>query len=255
MGKTPKIYEKFNRPFKSDRQLVFNYQNAKTIEEWKEASYELWDKYIRVISIGKRELIKLCNNYGMKMTDVIETYEGRFWEKFLNQLYGIRLEEVTHIPSWSMYIRVLGYLRAMNRDEIKAHLKWINNTTTIDIHPGSQGYQEIFHYTNIDEQRLKEGGYEIDNSIDYELNLSKKIFWESIEELKRSITTEQKYILNSRIKNIPNYQVQSKLKINQIEYKNQLFLIKSKLEQIIKNISEKNGLKDFDYSKLCLELQ
>ena len=53
------------------------------------------------------------------MWDTIEEYESLFWEKFLNQIYGIQLERVTHIQNWSMYIRVLGYLRAKSRETEK----------------------------------------------------------------------------------------------------------------------------------------
>jgi hypothetical protein len=249
MGRLPAIYEKKGRPWKSDRELVFEYQNAKDLDVWKSAAYELWDKYARVISIGKRELVELCKRHGFKMWDVIEEYDALFWEKFLNQLYGIRLDDVAHLPNWSMYIRVLGYLKAMNRDQVKAYIKWEKNREDIiETGDSPEGYA-----SNLDKQIAKEPASSIDDI--YHQNLNKKIFWESIDTLKNSISESQKIMLNMKIKGKFNCEIQSKLKITPQQYTNDMQILKFQLGQIITKIAKKNGLNDYNYQTLCNELQ
>jgi hypothetical protein len=249
MGRKPLIYEKEQRPFKSDRELVYTYQNAKDLDTWKEAAYELWDKYIRVVSIGKRELIELCKRHGFKMYDVIEEYEALFWEKFLNQLYGIKLERVTHLPNWSMYIRVLGYLRAMNRDQIKAYIKWSDNTVPIIEH----WENDDITISNLDKLVSVKSTNEV-HSI-YEKDINQKIFWESIDCLKNDLSKSQKIMLNMKIQGKHNYEIQKKLNITSSQYSNDMMIIKFKLGKIIENVASKKGLKDYSYQKLCEELQ
>jgi hypothetical protein len=248
MGRMVKMYEAKQRPFKSDRELVKIYQNAKTLEEWKDAAYELWEKYIRVISIGKRELSDLCKRHNFKMWDVIEEYESLFWEKFINQLYGIKLERVDHLPNWSMYIRVLGYLRAMNRDQIKAYLKWTDNNEPILETWENDGTI----VSNIDKHSSTKP-----NEVEFlfNKNLNQKIFWESIDKLKLVLTESQKIMLNLKIKGKYNYEIQNKLKITPMEFNNDLQIIKFKLGKIIEDVAKNNGVKDYDYQKLCEGLQ
>jgi predicted transcriptional regulator len=250
LGRAPKIYEKEKRPFKSDRELIYNYQNAQTIEEWQASAYELWDKYIRVVSIGKRELIDICKRNNLKMQDVIEDYESLFWEKFINQLYGVRLHDVTHIPNFSIYIRVIGYLRAMNRDQIKAYIKWKKATEPI-IDPWEK--VDDSGVSNIDRQMFISSPNTVNEQ--YQSDINKKIFWESIEELKSLLSPEQKLLLNLKIKKKKNYEIQLALNCKQDKIVEHLSQIKFKFGKIVESTAEKNGIKNFSYSDLTLNLQ
>jgi hypothetical protein len=243
-----KIYEAKQRPFKTDRELVYNYQNAKTIEEWKEAAYELWSKYIRVVSIGKKELSDLCKRHNFKMYDVIEEYESIFWEKFLNQLYGIKLERVAHIPNWSMYIRVLGYLKSMNRDQIRAYIKW---------HDHNEPILETWENDGTIVSNIDKHSSTQPNEIEYlfNKNLNQKIFWESIDKLKLILTDSQKKMLNLKIKNYSNYDIQTEIKISPDHFKKDLQVIKLKFGEIVSDVAKNNGIKNYDYQKLCEALQ
>jgi hypothetical protein len=249
MAKMVRIYDKKQRPFLTDRELVYTYQNAKDIVTWQEAAYELWDKYIRVVSIGKRELIELCKRHGFKMWDTVEEYEALFWEKFINQIYGIDLNRVTHLPNWSMYIRVLGYLRAMNRDQIKAYLKWTEHTEPI-LETWDNNDVVV---SNLDKYTSMVSSHEVEDSFDKDLN--QKIFWESLDTLKTELSSSQKNILNLKLQGKYNYEIQNKLNITPSQYTNNMMIIKFKLGKIIERVAKKSGLKDYNYQKLCEELQ
>jgi hypothetical protein len=249
MGRAPVIYEKLGRPYKPDRQLVYEYQNAKTLQDWKNAAYELWDKYARVVSIGKRELIELCKRNGYHMQDTIDSYGALFWEKFINQLYGIDLSRVTHLPNFSIYIRVMGYLRAMNRDEVRAYINWGKNTQPI---LESSDDTDVVT-SNLDKQTASDDSDPISGN--FEKNNIQKLFWDSIDSLKETLTPQQKTMLNLKIKNKFNYEIQNALKMTPAEFNVNMSVIKAKFSEIIKDISKRNGLDEFDYKKLCLELQ
>lgn len=249
MGKQPKIYEKYNRPFKSDRKLVTEFQSSvEGSAEWKDAVYELWDKYLRVVSIGKRELLAVAKRNNINISEIAANYGGLFWEKFVNQLNGIHLNRVTHLPNWSMYIRVLGYLRSMNRDILKDQLKWLKNTKEIieSWEDGDVVISSIDKYASSKYESLQD---------QYDNDINRKIFWESMNQLKTSLSEVQKTMLNLKIRKKKIYEIQHLLNLSSMDYNNNMKTIKVKLNEIIKTTANKHGLENFDYNKLCIELQ
>jgi hypothetical protein len=242
------IYEKTGKPFRTDRELVYQYQNAKDLDEWKDAAYELWSKYIRVVSIGKKQLIELAKRNGFRMYDIIEDYESIFWEKFINQLYGIQLERVAHLPNWSMYIRVMGYLQAMNRDEIKAYINWNSHTESIV----ESSDEKSTYVSNLDKQISKDKKNLVEDQ--YSKNEVQQIFWESLDELRSNLSESQKLMLNMKLKGKFNYEIQAKLKMTAVEYNQDMKVIKFLFDKLITKTAEKKGL-NYNYRKICEALQ
>lgn len=239
------IYTKYNRPFKDDRTLIREFQNAKTEEQWKEAAYELWEKYIRVVQIGRRELIQACLSNGYYMQDIIEEYPALFWETFIRQLYGVDLNKVKHVEEFSIYIRVMGYLKSMNRDFIANYLSW--NTKTESIEKSSED-----DISNIDKQAYISNFDRTHR--DYEGSQAKKVFWESLEIWKKMLTPTQKTMVNMLVKGKGKTEIKVALRIPEKVYISNMFFIKDIFKKTVLKISKKYKT-PFSYNEMLEELQ
>ena len=113
-----------SREYRTDRELVLTYQN--TVKGGREnvaAAHELWDKYAALRTEMKNYLRTLCERNGFKMGDMLEEWDCRAYEKFINQMDGNRMERVEHIKDWKIHIRLYGYWKSMNRDMVREWLE------------------------------------------------------------------------------------------------------------------------------------
>jgi hypothetical protein len=239
MGRPRKVNETTGKVFKTDRELVYAYQHCRKFENKMNAAKELWEKYFKLRMKMKHELIALCLRNGLYMPEVIEEYDSEAWIKFIEQMDGIRLNDVEHIKNWSVYIRLWGYWRSMNRDLLKHWFDWKNNTTTIYSLTNDKGDSNE-GITNID---LHEANHYNSDKIqsDIEVNEAREIFWEAIEELKKEISPKQYNLINMKYQGKKNREIIKTLQINNKILDEQLVFIKHKLEKIIKKVAIQKG--------------
>ena len=277
MGRPKRVNTQTGREFRSDRELVDIYQTNNeeyirliTLQEKKElgpiqlkkmnlaketklkAIYELWDKYFKLRMKMKFELISLARRNSLHMTELIEEYDAYAWNVFITQMDGIELERVEHLKNWSMYIRIWGYWRSMNRDMLKEWFTWTLNTTPIEgiIKNDSKGEIDS-SVTNIDVQAAKNTHNSIENQ--YNTDINKKIFWESIDQLKEILTVKQRKILNMKINGTKTLDIVKRMNITNKIYKEQIGFIKNQFNVIIKNVAKQNNV-DSDFDILTREL-
>jgi len=266
MGRPRKINEATGTTFRSDRELVDTYQtyNAEyerllNLKEKKglgpiqlkklefakatklKAIYELWDKYFKLRMKMKFELISLARRNSLHMTELIEEYDAYAWNVFITQIDGIELNRVKHLKNWSMYIRIWGYWRSMNRDILKEWFTWTLNTVPIEgiIKNNDKGESESL-LTNIDVHTSKDHRYSIENQFD--IDVHRKIFWESIDRLKEILTEKQRNILNMKINGTKTFDIVKKMNITNKIYKDQICFIKNQFNVIIKEVAIKHNV-------------
>ena len=277
MGRPRKVNKSTGKAFRSDRELVDEYQTnyaeeqrltelsqKKTlgpIQEKKlrtskntrlKAIYELWDKYFKLRMKMKFELISLARRNNLHITEIVEEYDAYAWATFITQMDGIDLSRVEHLPNWSMYIRVWGYWRSMNRDILKEWFNWTLNTVPIEGIIKNDGKNETeSSISNIDVQYAKDSHNSVENK--YDMDLNKKIFWESIDQLKTFLTEKQKKLLNMKINGIKNSEILKKLNITNNIYKEQLAFIKSQFNVVIQEVGHKYN-SNMNYEELTQAL-
>jgi len=261
MGRPKKINNNTGKPFRSDRELVEQFQinlhlsstarKDHTKEKYQKlmmaAATELWEKYFLLRMKMRAQLAKVVRDNNLYYPELYEEYDGEAWDKFINQMDGIRLDDVAHLPNWSIYIRLWGYWRSMNRDLLKKWFDWNINTTPIFSIGKDQGKESL---TNIDVEVAKKPT-DIEDDLNIEIN--KTIFWESIDKLKEELTPKQKKLLNMKSSGAKNREILSELKINNKLMKEHLDYIKHRLDKIITQVSKQKGV-EINYSELVESL-
>lgn len=253
-----KLRESTGLPFRTDRELVSQYQisdykvtNSKSsnviqkhLALRNEAALELWEKYFLLRMKMRNELATVCARNGMHYPEMYEEYDSEAWDKFINQMNGVRLNELEHIANWSIYIRLWGYWRSMNRDLIKKWLDWHGRNTS-DTFTSKDSDSEI---SRIDLQMADTGKDAHDG---YELNMNRDIFWEAMRRLESEMTTKQKKLISMLEVGEKKKDIAAKLKTtNKIIKENQAFL-KQQLNSHIKQVAAEKGI-DIDYNEMLL---
>jgi len=242
MGRPKRIRESTGIEYQSDRDLVEQFQlnMDKAAAARKEttrklyssrmldAAYEMWEKYFKLRMKMRAEMAALCRRNSLHYPELYEEYDAEAWEKFILQFQGIRLEDVAHLPNWSIYIRLWGYWRSMNRDLLKKWFDW--NINTIPIYSltrndGKDSSNESL--TNIDVEIAKRGD-QINSQLEIEMN--REIFWEALDNLKTELTPKQKKLINMKASGYKNREIISTLKINGKIFRESLNFIKQRLE-------------------------
>jgi hypothetical protein len=233
MARPKKVNEATGKQFRSDRELVYDIQHCKERKR-NVAMQEMWEKYFKLRMKMKGELVQLAVRNNLYMPELFEEYDSEAWIKFVEQMDGIRLEDVEHLPNWSNYIRLWGYWRSMNRDLLKKWFDWKQHTIpiySITTHSG-KGDNNNESLTNLDV--FKAAHQEDDIGKDGELGVVRKAFWESIEQLKEELTPKQYQLINLKYKGAKNREIISSLKITTRVMNEQLVFIKNKLKDILK---------------------
>ena len=95
------------------------------------AELELWNKYEPL-------RIKKHNEYLKIMGKHFDEEEYQEWtqiayEKFKNQMKGVRLADIKKPDTWTIWIRLTGYWNSMNRDLISQSIKRYKNEISSEI--------------------------------------------------------------------------------------------------------------------------
>jgi hypothetical protein len=190
----------------------------------------------------KHELIALCMRNNLYMPEIFEEYDSEAWIKFIEQFDGIDLSRVDHLPNWSVYIRLWGYWRSMNRDLLKKWFDWNTHTTPIFEVSAGAGDKADNQSTvsNIDAFEAKHNGDNLTDEI--ELKNARGIFWEALEQLKTEITDKQYKMINWKYQGVKNKEIVQRLNINNKILNEQLLVVKNKLSKIIVDVAKSKGM-------------
>jgi hypothetical protein len=225
------------KKYRSDRELVEQYQTATSQEKKNEAAYEMWDKFYLLRQKMKFELVTLAHKHNYKMQDIIDSWDAYAWEKFIHQFDGIRLENpATKKPNWSNYIRLWGYWRSMNRDLIGAYLDFVKNNISYEA-----------SLTDNEDDKGLEALIGTKDNVDSETHKQKaqSKFWEAFDKFKETLSPKQKILLNMRAANAGDVEIRNKLGITKKIYEAEVYLLRERFKAYFGQ----------DYNELLEDLQ
>ncbi|MBR6610829.1 MAG: sigma-70 family RNA polymerase sigma factor [Campylobacter sp.] len=97
----------------------------------KSAELELWNKYEPLRIKKHNELLNLTNRKFDK--EEYDEWTQTAYEKFKNQMAGVRLNDIKKPDTWTIWIRLNGYWNSMNRDIISHAKKKYDNEVAAEI--------------------------------------------------------------------------------------------------------------------------
>lgn len=210
----------------------------------KKATHELWNEYLQLVYKKYYELVSSSRDNNIRVDISKEGYVGDAYIKFVNQLDGIRVDELRKkgygtTKPWKLYCRLEGYLRSMNRDKRNHAVKVSSNECEI-----KQYYESDL--TNIDICKSY--------TENYETTLKSEIFMKSWLEFEKKLNDSQKRIFEAqrRIENTksgkPNYRLLTQeLGLSKKEIEKGLAEIKNVFSTTLAAVSKKSGF-ELSYS-------
>lgn len=210
----------------------------------KAAAHKLWDIYTPLVYKKYYELLTSSKDNNISINISKDEYVGDAYIKFINQLSGIRIDDLRKngygvTKPWKLYCRLEGYLRSMNRDKRNHSVKISSNECEI-----KQFYESDL--TNID---LCKSYTE-----NYETKLKSEIFMKSWLEFEKRLNANQKRLFEAqqRFENTksgkPNYKVLTQeLGLSKKEIEKGLAEIKQVFSATLAAVSKKSGF-ELSYS-------
>lgn len=110
----------------TDYELVEKSQQGDT-----KAELELWNRYEPLRIKKHNELLFLTNRKFDK--EEYAEWTQTAYEKFKNQMAGVRLNDIKKPATWTIWIRLNGYWNSMNRDIISHAKKKYDNEVSAEI--------------------------------------------------------------------------------------------------------------------------
>lgn len=110
----------------TDYELVEKSQQGDT-----KAELELWNRYEPLRIKKHNELLSLTNRKFDK--EEYAEWTQTAYEKFKNQMAGVRLNDIKKPATWTIWIRLNGYWNSMNRDIISHAKKKYDNEISAEI--------------------------------------------------------------------------------------------------------------------------
>ena len=110
----------------TDYELVEKSQKGDT-----KAELELWNRYEPLRIKKHNELLTLTNKKFDK--EEYEEWTQTAYEKFKNQMPGVRLNDIKKPDTWTIWIRLNGYWNSMNRDIISHAKKKYDNEVSSEV--------------------------------------------------------------------------------------------------------------------------
>lgn len=95
------------------------------------AELELWNRYEPLRIKKHNELLSLTNRKFDK--EEYAEWTQTAYEKFKNQMAGVRLNDIKKPETWTIWIRLNGYWNSMNRDIISHAKKKYDNEVSAEI--------------------------------------------------------------------------------------------------------------------------
>lgn len=227
------IYEKTGKPFRTDMDLVIAAQKGE------EAAYvELWDKFFLLRQKEKFAFIKWCQAHKIEncvYQDYVESWEADAWEKFRNQMAGIRIDELKskgYTPAnWGITIRLQGYFEVVNRSYSNKIIKRLNNEMP-----------NVAFYQNGDSDGVNIIEEVLSSEDDGLKNYAKKILRKSYENMMKDLNVKQRKIITMKSENKSVSSIVRDLEIKRSDANEALKTAKERLEYWVEKASKAEGV-------------
>lgn len=235
------IYEKENRPYKSDWELAMASQKGSKAD-----TEELWDKYFCLRQKEKFSFLRWCKEHFKNVEDYeqyFEAWDSEAYEKFIMQMKGIRFNELKakgYGPSktdkrWGIAIRLQGYFESVNRQFTGALLRKANNEVHI---------KSVKNKSSSSENTLTNIDLECSRTYDTGDNLkalAKKVFNEAYSRMLSELSPDQKKLLNMKAENKRVGEICKTMGTSSSVVKQVVSYSKSRLSSLIKTTSRRMG--------------
>lgn len=238
MGRPKKptpIYQKAGRPFRSDMELVINAQKGD-----EESYVELWDKFFLLRQKEKFSFINWCKKNKIDYSvyqDYVESWDADAWEKFRNQMKGIRINDLKakgyNNDNWGISIRLKGYFEVVNRTYSNNIVKKLNNETSAIKFFGNNSDDESESYSAFDS---------ISKNEDLLKSYAQKLMNSSYTRMISDLNNKQKKIVTLKSQNNTVSSITRELGVKRSEVNDTLKFAKTRLEYWVENTSKKDGI-------------
>lgn len=232
------IYEKTHKPFRTDMDLVIGAQKGD------ESCYvELWDKYFLLRQKEKFSFINWCKNHKISNNiyqDYVESWESDAWEKFRNQMAGVRINDLKtkgYTPeNWGITIRLKGYFEVVNRSYSNTIIKKLTNETSnvINYNNGDKESENVSVFDNI--------ACNENNDNDILKNYAKKLFKKSYSKMLSDLNMKQHKVISMKEENESISSITKTLGIKRKEANEILSFAKDRLEYWVEQTSKNDGI-------------
>lgn len=227
------IYKKTGKPFRTDMDLVIAAQKGE-----EDAYVELWDKFFLLRQKEKFSFIKWCQSHKIGnyvYQDYVDSWDADAWEKFYNQMAGIRINELKskgYTPeNWGITIRLQGYFEVVNRSYSNKILKRLNNempNTTFYQNGDDDGVNIIEEVLSSEDNGLK--------------SYAKKILHKSYKNMLKDLDIKQRKIITMKSENKSVSSIVNDLSIKRSDVNNVLKIAKERLEYWVEKASKADGV-------------
>lgn len=239
--KQVKIYAKENRPYKTDFELVKNAQAGD-----KAAYEEMWDKYYLLRQKEKFSFIKWCKAHNIAQSmfqDYADSWDSDAYEKFYNQMTGVRLNELLakgHTPDkWGITIRLIGYFHVVNRSYTNALLKKLNKETNeCSVRNKDKDKDNSNAMTNIDLAQFKNSAYD-DNEMK---SLAKEVFNEAWQNVLNEMDDKQRALIEMKSNKSTTRKICQKFGLSSKAVNSYIDYSKTRLQSWIDKVSKSRGI-------------
>lgn len=240
--KTIKFYEKEGRPYKTDWDLVVGAQKGDDA-----SFYELWDKYFLMRQKKMHQFIRWCQDHKIpwsRYQDYVETWEADAWEKFKNQMDGIRMNELEakgYGPdNWGIAIRLDGYFSVVNRTYSNNLMKRLIHEVEIkDKSSDKNSAQQSSSSTNLDIALSNRDDPTVQS--DGIKDIAKQVFAQAFDKMLIDLGPRQE-LIRMKGQNVSVTEICNKLGMTRKEVADTIKHAKERLTYWIDDVSRQQGV-------------
>jgi hypothetical protein len=208
----------------------------------REAVSQFWDKYALLVKKMKYKFIRTAGDNGFHMSEWIDDYENRAFERFMWVICTVRLHEADgennceHLKSqWIIYQPLWGNLMSMNRDMIGDYIE--RNKKETGIYGVKKGGEES-QVTNLDRDVSHHFHALEDELIGRE---DTKLFYDSWKLTERRMTPRQRQMSKLLRDGKTRAEVKALLGLSQKGFVEEIDGIKRNFTAIIQALSKGRG--------------
>ena len=233
MPRPARIYEKTGKPFRKDMELV------KGAQAGDQACYqELWEKFYLLRQKTKFSFLNWCKSNNIDSTttqDYFDGWDADAWEKFVEQMPGIRVAELEakgyNNDNWGITIRLMGYWQTINRSYANKIMKKLKS--------------EVSSSKVVSDQKNKKKIVDVFDSIPVQENpmrsIALDIFNKSYDKMIRELTPIQKKVIELKKDRMSVSAIVKELGLKRSEATSAIAAAKSALSRNIRDASSKVG--------------
>jgi len=208
-----------------------------------ECYIELWDKFFPLRQREKYAFIEWCKEHHISYStyhDYVESWDADAWEKFRNQMPGIRIQQLKDLgytpQTWGIYIRLRAYLEVVNRMYSATIMKKLTHEVSATVTKAYKGGQEEGAETSLFdtmEYTREPGGME---------TVAKGVLKEAYAKALQELTPAQQKIVLMRAEKVKYKKIIEELGIDRKEATKVMTQTKKRIKYWIAESSKQKGI-------------